>query len=212
METQRPVSIRPLSVCFGIAYQQLWKCFLVWGLLVAAAFSLCFTGDNNYNSSSRKSCRCVAHHLRHKHHLRQPQWQWRQNGQDGFRSDDTKSVDGTGSDIIKYCIVRIINSCDNTNNSDGSYRSETDRRKSKTNLMWRWTFQCYNELINAPAAIISMDKRLSPLIAIWLYYRKKVEVCLRPFFVSWRSRVFHFLMGKLGTKTDCMLFCMKFIG
>ena len=170
METQRPVSIRPLSVCFGIAYQQLWKCFLVWGLLVAAAFSLCFTGDNNYNSSSRKSCRCVARHLRHKPHLRLPQWPWRQNGQDGFRSDDTKSIDGTGSDIIKYCIVGIINSCDNTNNSDGSYRSETDRRKSKTNLMWRWTFQCYNELINAPAAIISMDKRLSPLIAIWLYY------------------------------------------
>ena len=194
METQRPVSIRPLSVCFGIAYQQLWKRFLIWGLLVAAAFSLCFTGDNNYNSSSRKSCRCVARHLRHKHHLRQPQWQWRQNGQDGFRSDDTKSVDGTGSDIIKYCIVRIINFCDNTNNSDGSYRSETDRRKSKTNLMWRWTFQCYNELINAPAAIISMDKRLSPLIAIWLYI-----IIYSHFSYSYRRGILAHLNTKPGT-------------
>ena len=39
-KTQRPVSIRPLMVCFGKAYQWLWECFLVREFWVAAAFPL----------------------------------------------------------------------------------------------------------------------------------------------------------------------------
>ena len=42
--------------------------------------------------------------------------------------------------------------------------------------------------------------------------RKKVEECLRPYFLSWRNSVFRFLMGKLKNAKGQMGRQMKLIG